>query len=148
LRQWLADPAEDISVLLIHGEGGQGKTRMANHVASLAYQDGWIVAQAVQKAARTGPGRPVDRCDAARLLAVVDYADRWPLDLLGKLMDDLRFDHAHQPVRVLLLARPQVGFWRDASAVLDRSDIDLAEPKRLADFTTTPAQRHEAFDEA
>src|SRR5262249_364112 len=149
LRRWLGDPEEDMSILLVHGEGGQGKTRLANHIASPAPRNGWAVTQAVQKSPHTPPGQAAKATsDGGPLLVVIDYADRWPLDLLGQPFDELRLAHPNRRIRVLLLARTQAGFWRDASAVLGRHDVDLADPESLGRFTTTGAELQQAYADA
>lgn len=151
LRSWRDDPARPLSVLLTSGPGGQGKTRLASHFASQAHRDRWAVAQAVQRSPKLRTGATTEApSDGVPLLVVVDYADRWQLQILGQLVSDLRYNHPGRMIRVLLLARPQAGFWRDAAAELDhgRIDIDLAEPQPLGEFTKDMTERGNAFDEA
>ncbi|MEN3539808.1 hypothetical protein AAH991_32190 [Microbispora sp. ZYX-F-249] len=97
------------AVRWLHGPGGQGKTRLAGHLAASAADDGWKVI-----VAEHAPARVVDaeeqtshdlRLGAARgLLMLVDYADRWPLAHLTWLFSNKVLDQ-NVPVRVLLLAR-------------------------------------------
>ncbi|CAL9479381.1 hypothetical protein SUDANB171_03000 [Streptomyces sp. enrichment culture] len=102
------DTDEELSVLWLHGPGGQGKSRLAAQVATESAAAGWKVVTATHGPGtlvpspgshdvRPGPG-------ARGLLLIVDYADRWPLThltwLLGNKLLDLPL-----PTRVLLLAR-------------------------------------------
>ncbi|PWU54324.1 hypothetical protein DLJ47_14205 [Micromonospora sp. S4605] len=97
------------AVRWLHAPGGQGKTRLASHLAELAARDGWKVIVAEHTPARVidvdEPTSHDLRVGAARgLLMVVDYADRWPLAHLTWLFSNKVFDQ-DVPVRVLLLAR-------------------------------------------
>ncbi|MET8042221.1 tetratricopeptide repeat protein [Micromonospora sp. NPDC005215] len=130
---------EAVAVRLVHAAGGQGKTRLAEEFATRRAGSGWTVwravhaltprAGAVGVPAATGPGPvgPASRVAlpaGGRVLAVVDYADRWPASHLLALLGDLHNIAVQTPVvlRVLLLAR-SVGFWWPA--VTDRLDGDL-----------------------
>ncbi|HSV67566.1 MAG TPA: tetratricopeptide repeat protein, partial [Mycobacteriales bacterium] len=150
LTAWRDQPGAAVSVLLVHGPGGQGKTRLASRFASQAHQDGWAVAQAVQRSPRLRPGHPMPSPlrTGQPLLVVVDYADRWPLPILAQMVDNLPYDYPKRTIRVLLLARPLAGLWRDVSATLNHGTIDLAEPEQLGDFTDDPAGREDAYAEA
>ncbi|SCG44843.1 hypothetical protein GA0070609_1542 [Micromonospora echinaurantiaca] len=97
------------AVRWLHAPGGQGKTRLASHLAESAARDGWKVIVAEHTPARVvdvnEPASHDLRVGAARgLLMVVDYADRWPLTHLTWLFSNKVFDQ-DVPVRVLLLAR-------------------------------------------
>ncbi|GAB2996054.1 hypothetical protein GCM10027184_58480 [Saccharothrix stipae] len=140
LEGWLSDDAP-MSVLLVHGAGGSGKTRLANAFAGFAHARGWAVAQAVESApggaAATGTG-PV--------LVVVDYAERWGVDTLLTMIGALPVDFPGRPLRVLLLARsPAV--WPALADRLDRLPAALPEPVELGDLVP-PADRHRAFTDA
>lgn len=82
------------------------------------------------------------------LLVVVDYAERWPLTVLVQLVDNGVFDYPDRQVGVLLLARPQAGFWNDVHAELSRSGADLADPLPLGRFTVTADEGEQAFGQA
>ena len=143
IRDWL-DNAEPLSVLLLTGAGGQGKTRLAGHIATGCYRDGWAVAQAVERSPqlRTGPTRPGGpETDAVAdqerpLLVVLDYAERWRLAVLTQLVESLPMDSPGRRLRVLLLARPGPGLWDTIAAQLDRSGADLPDPLALGGFDT------------
>src|SRR6266542_4904672 len=49
LTAWRDDSSARVSLRLVHGPGGQGKTRLASRFASHAHAAGWMVAQAVDK---------------------------------------------------------------------------------------------------
>lgn len=110
LSAWLADP-EPVAVHLIHGAGGQGKTRLAGQLAVDAVAAGWLVWRAMH-GSDDAMGHLVMPADADKLLVVVDYADRWPtshlIALIGRLHALAR--RVTAVLRVLLLAR-SAGFW-------------------------------------
>ena len=81
LREWLDDPAGPENALrLLHGPGGQGKTRLALKLAADASR-GWRVWQATTRTAQTPrtTGRAAPRELGKRALVIVDYAERWPM---------------------------------------------------------------------
>lgn len=94
------------AVRWLHAPGGQGKTRLANHLA--ATSPGWKVIVADHAAgrvdARNATSQDLRIGDATGLLLVVDYADRWPLSHLTWLFGNAVLTQ-DVPVRVLLLAR-------------------------------------------
>ncbi|MEO3978270.1 tetratricopeptide repeat protein [Streptomyces sp. CAU 1734] len=103
-----------IRIQLIHGGGGQGKTRFADEVARRSMERGWGVwsAPALRRTDAsgvfTGP-TPAELSGARGMLVVVDYADRYDTDALTTLLELVR-GIANVPVRILLLAR-QTGAW-------------------------------------
>ena len=93
---------------LLHGGGGQGKTRLADRVFEDAEQAGWQVLAArhvtdVRYRSRVAESDSVVE-GPARTLVVVDYADRWPLDDLALLVAEIEHRRAGA-IRILLLAR-------------------------------------------
>ncbi|MGW5265273.1 tetratricopeptide repeat protein, partial [Microbispora sp. NPDC004025] len=126
LADWRDAPTgQKVAVRLIHGPGGQGKSRLAGHVAQLWARQGWVVLAAHHRRDRsTALEFEVPAFDgAAGALVVVDYAERWDIaDLLTLLRDA----HAsgRLPVRVLLLARP-AGTWWDSLKGRMRRDLGL-----------------------
>ncbi len=128
LSGWLQE-AGAATVRLIHGSGGQGKSRLAAQFAR-HHAAGWAVWQARQALpTMQRPGRLAVPAAAAGLLAVVDYADRWAAACLQALITDL---HAlaqqlpgSPPLRVLLLARA-AGYWWEA--LEQRLDADYGIP--------------------
>src|SRR5450755_12040 len=78
LQAWRDDPASpQTAVRLLHGPGGQGKTRLALQLAAGTPRD-WRVWQAATRAARpvVGAGGWKPRSLGRRALIVVDYAER------------------------------------------------------------------------
>ncbi|NUT53718.1 MAG: ATP-binding protein, partial [Saccharothrix sp.] len=143
LERWLAGAAP-MSVLLVHGAGGSGKTRLANAFAGFAHEQGWAVAQAVEAASTAVPGQVV--ADAAPVLVVVDYAERWGADGLLRMIGALPVDFPGRAVRVLLLARSGA-IWPALADRLDRLPSELPEPIGLGDLVP-PADRPRAFADA
>ncbi|MGX7829678.1 hypothetical protein ACTG9Q_31785 [Actinokineospora sp. 24-640] len=139
LSAWLSDDAP-MSVLLVHGPGGHGKTRLAAAFATRVHQMGWLVAQAVEFTQQAQPGTPADR----PVLVVVDYAERWRATVLQRMIASLPADFRGQRVRVLLLARSSA-LWRPLSDQLDRLPVELPEPIRLGDLA---ADREYVFHHA
>ncbi|MFI9597865.1 hypothetical protein [Nonomuraea sp. NPDC052265] len=108
LTAW-RDSGEGRAVRWLHAPGGQGKTRLADHVAASAARQGWRVIVAEHAASLVVDAKDQTshdlRLGAARgLLMLVDYADRWALAHLTWLLSNKVLDQ-DVPVRVLLLAR-------------------------------------------
>ncbi|MFI6928437.1 hypothetical protein ACIBIZ_51535 [Nonomuraea spiralis] len=108
LTAW-RDSGDGRAVRWLHAPGGQGKTRLAGHVAASAARQGWKVIVAEHAASLVVDAEDQTshdlRLGAARgLLMLVDYADRWPLAHLTWLAGNKVLDQ-DVPVRVLLLAR-------------------------------------------
>jgi tetratricopeptide (TPR) repeat protein len=128
LAVWLSADGGRVSVRLLHGAGGQGKTRLAMHVAADRARAGWSVWNA-HLAARDAT--PADVSFGGPALVLVDYADRWPvahlLRLLGSLNDPSTA--GGRAVRVLMLARSTGGWWPFLADDLDKQGIDAtAQP--------------------
>ena len=138
-----ARPVHPLSVRLVHGGGGQGKTRLAGVVAGHAHDRGWAVAQAVETGPGATPGGGTP--DPRPVLVVVDYAERWGATALLRMIASLPTDLPGRTVRVLLLAR-SAALW---PALAARSDpiAELPDPIALGDLTA-PADRSRAFADA
>ncbi|MGW7082346.1 tetratricopeptide repeat protein [Streptomyces sp. NPDC054871] len=108
LEVWRDDPDSRLSARWLYGPGGQGKTRLATHLAALSAAAGWkvVVATDGPGAVHPPPGSQDLRTEsAAGLLVLVDYADRWPGSHLRWLFSNTLF---HQPgvrTRILLIGR-------------------------------------------
>ncbi|WP_280248152.1 hypothetical protein [Nocardia abscessus] len=115
LSSWRDAPSR-LSVMLVFGPGGKGKTRLAAKFVDDASAAGWMVAQARHhsdpQTAQPTVGAAQSR--EARVLIVVDYAERWPRLDLERLLQHRLVQDARQ-VRILLLARP-AGYWWKALA--------------------------------
>ena len=152
LRSWRDTPGSEASVLLVHGPGGQGKTRLAAQFAQESAAAGWTVAAALHRSdpassAKTGGTREELRVDGHGLLLVVDYAERWPGgDLLALITSHQRA--AGGRVRVLLLARPAGTWWHDLAYRLTRAGITDADQLLLTALAARPQERAGLFTEA
>ncbi|HWR48135.1 MAG TPA: ATP-binding protein, partial [Pseudonocardiaceae bacterium] len=150
LADWRDDPELGVGVRLVHGPGGQGKTRLAAQFAQRSAEAGWVVAAGVHRSYGTAPavGIDPDRVAGGRgLLVMVDYAERWPVgDLLALVRD--RLLRTGVPTRVLLLARP-AGPWWDSLAyrLQDRFDMPTGE-MALAALANSTAARTTVFESA
>jgi hypothetical protein len=79
------------------------------------------------------------------VLVAVDYAERWSLQVLHGLVDDLSVEYDDRVVRVLLLARPQRESWEALRAELGHSSADVPAPLILGEFTTTADETADAY---
>lgn len=114
LEAWRDAPGTGWSIRLIHGPGGQGKTRLALQFTALSIAAGWRVVQARHSSmlAPAGAGTHPTGAGDRGLLLVVDYAERWPTEhLLGVLTAPAL--RRRDRVRVLLVSR-QAGDWWQA----------------------------------
>lgn len=138
LRRW-RDGQGERAVLLIHGPGGQGKTRLATQFAEESAQSGW----SVRVASHVGDGHLPDRGReefGARVLVVVDYAERWPVDDLLVLVARL----SAMPVRLLLVARSS-DWW--AAVRHGFADCGFAAGQlRLGPLASDASDRERLFD--
>jgi hypothetical protein len=132
LEAWREDPAPGLSVRLLHGEGGQGKTRLAAEFIAGSARAGWTVAQARHRSevASAGGGDETLTVRSPGLVMVVDYAERWPLPDLITLIRQHR-DAARDRLRILLLSRPAGDWWQDLAHQLSKLDIPDAEAVHL-----------------
>ncbi|MGH4010806.1 MAG: tetratricopeptide repeat protein [Pseudonocardiaceae bacterium] len=124
LAGWRDDPELGVAVRLMHGPGGQGKTRLGTRFAELSRGLGWAVAEAVYRGHHASPPEvaPASVGGARGLVLLVDYAERWPLDDLLTLAGDPLL-HTGLPARVLLLARPTGGWWESLAHRLGNHDM-------------------------
>ncbi len=146
LLTWRDDDTDPASVLLVHGPGGQGKTRLANAFAGLCHESGWAVARAISRVDSPGdvlPDGPPAARGKAPVLVVVDYADRWPANTLAELIRSLILDFSDRLLRVLLLARSRGQVWQTLRPLVGRH-IDVLDPVELGKMTS----REEVFTQA
>ncbi|WP_416905381.1 tetratricopeptide repeat protein [Micromonospora echinospora] len=124
LSTWMGG-AEPVSVRLVHAAGGQGKTRLARHVAARAHAAGWLTWRVLHTPEQQSAGSRWEASGGGGALVVVDYADRWPASDLNRLVTDLNAVSLRTGLvlRVLLLAR-SAGFWW--AALRDRLDSEHA----------------------
>lgn len=150
LLAWL-DSEPPASVLLLHGAGGRGKTRLANAFAAHCHATRWRVAHALNSQTDKPsmlPGTPSGDEPGTDVLVAVDYAERWPVDDLLTLISDLTREHSTVRLRILLLARSIQDLWQPLCDHLDPTPIELPDPIELRDLTDSPDARTGAFLEA
>jgi tetratricopeptide (TPR) repeat protein len=140
LSAWLNKPAGGSSAILIHGAGGQGKTRLALEFCTRAAGLGWnvVVARHNKEMAPATNASVAPQSD--QLLVFVDDADQWPTNDLEWLFFELQ-QRASPRTRVMLTARDR-DWWPPVR--LGQSDVEFQEMP-LEPLALTPAARREAF---
>ncbi|WTA24484.1 tetratricopeptide repeat protein (plasmid) [Streptomyces sp. NBC_00853] len=132
LRNWCETGPVAVSVRVLTGPGGQGKTRLARHLTDALSREGWVTGHV--RADLTDHDPPTDfspLTTALPLLVVVDYAETRPR-LLRRLITHLH--RSRHRVRLLLLAR-SAGEWLTDSlsaAPATRSVLAAAPVTELA----------------
>ena len=145
LAEWRDDNAR-LGVRLVHGPGGQGKTRLAARFAALSAAVGWAVWTARQEPSLTAAASLPVPVAGRGVLVLIDYAERWPLADLFGLLGDRRLPTG-APVRVLLLARPAGAWWASLSHRLNEQDVAVSE-LRLEPVEASGTSRAELFTAA
>jgi hypothetical protein len=126
LAHWRDDRSKTLAVQLVHGPGGQGKTRLAAHFAGLSRQAGWTVWQAAVNETGADPINTSTSPETGTgILLVVDYAERWPTPDLRRLLREPLLYRSGVPVRILLLARPAGGLLGGPAGDLLRAVVGL-----------------------
>jgi tetratricopeptide (TPR) repeat protein len=153
LVAWRDDAsAPAMSVLLLHGSGGQGKTRLASRFAELTEELGWSVLQARHNSSRPGLSSNVMvnlPAGERSKLVIVDYAERWPRSDLLRLVQDPVL-HPTPQTRILLVARPAGHWWHTLAYDLVALNIGLdVDPQTdqltLSPLASTSEERHAVF---
>ncbi|MFA1549924.1 trypsin-like peptidase domain-containing protein [Actinomadura chokoriensis] len=130
-----------VSVRLVTGEGGQGKTRLARQFIADSLDAGWVggftvtVSRAASDAQQQAQAeRLADgvRACVEPVLVVCDYAEASPL-FVETLLTGLLARPPHRPVRVLLLARASGAWWQDLHDLLGDEAAALLPLPPLAD---------------
>jgi hypothetical protein len=127
LTAWRDTSPPQLAARLLHGPGGQGKTRLAAQFAERSAAAGWKVVTAIHgpSSARPSPGSQDLSLDSATgLVLILDYADRWPLSHLDWLFSNALF-HQPLPTRLLLLGRSAQS-WPGISASLEDLGADTS----------------------
>ncbi|MEE1821571.1 tetratricopeptide repeat protein [Streptomyces sp. BE20] len=134
-------------VWLLHGPGGQGKTRLAHHLAHLLTGDGWAVLWP-RAAATTAQLLDVRRA-AKPVLVVLDYAETRP-EQLGALIEAAAEHPGTSPLRLLLLARTAGDWWHQATTATRQAEDHLAAARthRLTPLEDDPGRRTGHYREA
>lgn len=149
LQKWRDSGPAETMVMLLHGQGGQGKTRLASHISRKWIDEGWLVLRAFGHDDRSYPEViEIPWTDKnAGVLVVADYAERWATtDLLTLLRDTAA--PAGVPVRVILLSRSAGSWWQTLAYRLDR-DLDVeTDAIKLLPLGDTAGDRQELFTAA
>ncbi|WP_329501462.1 tetratricopeptide repeat protein (plasmid) [Kitasatospora herbaricolor] len=148
LTTWCRQPG--FGAHLVHGPGGQGKTRLADHLAGLLAAEKYAVLW--MRANASGEDLEVLASAAKPLLVVVDYAETRTPQLLA-LLEAARRHPGTTSFKVLLLARTPGDWWtalQDATPtaedLLDGSGNTLLDPLEPDAGTSRTQAYHEALD--
>ncbi|MEV3906192.1 tetratricopeptide repeat protein [Streptomyces canus] len=147
LLTWCQDGPSAMSVEVLTGPGGQGKSRLARRLTELLRRRGWVTGHLRSDLTDRGVPDFTALATALPLLIVVDYAETRP-HLVRRLISDLH--PSRHRVRLLVVARSD-GPWR--------SDSLSEEPDVRQELIHTPgieltaliprsrpvAERHSAF---
>ncbi|MEV4556198.1 tetratricopeptide repeat protein [Kitasatospora sp. NPDC049285] len=154
LKKWLTGEPKPHSdgldgrtrVLLLHGPGGRGKSRLAAEFAEASSELGWTVWRAVEDVLPTAapdlpPAGPIG------VLLVVDNAERLPAKDLQRLLAD-RALHGSPRLRVLLVSRPAGPWWTEVASWVGRYLHASAARFELPPLAADPADRAALFRQA
>lgn len=111
LLDWCQNGPDAFEVQALVGAGGQGKTRLARHLADVLRGAGWVAARVRADLADIpeGPNPDWSTLDTAEfLLLIVDYAETLPRQI-RRLIEHLR--RTRHRTRLLLIARGE-GEWK------------------------------------
>ncbi|MFI8501211.1 tetratricopeptide repeat protein [Streptomyces sp. NPDC085524] len=145
LRAWCA--WDGFGAWLLHGPGGQGKTRLAHQLAALLAADNWAVllprpdASVVELKEIRHATKP--------LLVVLDYAET-RTSQLNALIEAAADRPGATPLKILLLARTDGDWWTRAKTAssLAQNYLDTALTHRLPPLEDDPADRPQAYHSA
>ncbi|MFE0649533.1 hypothetical protein ACFVZH_13195 [Streptomyces sp. NPDC059534] len=129
---------------LLHGPGGQGKTRLAHHLGRQLAADRWTVLWPHPDAS---PEQLRETRHAAKpLLVVVDYAETRTRQLTA-LVEAAAEHSGTTPFKILLLARTDGDWWTRAKSAtrLAEEYLDAAPAHLLAPLEHDPASRPPAY---
>ncbi|MFJ4091860.1 tetratricopeptide repeat protein [Kitasatospora sp. NPDC089913] len=138
LRAWCDQ--DGFGAWLLHGPGGQGKTRLAHHLGHELTLQGWTV---LWPRAAARPDQLLElRRTAKPLLVVLDYAETRP-EQLGSLVEAAAEHPGTSPFKLLLLARTAGDWWQQARAGSQQAEelLAAARTRRLAPLEDDPARR-------
>ena len=146
LASWLHD-GEKMLARLLHGPGGQGKTRLVTEFARRSARTGWAVLMARPRPEGPGPAEGLATADTpisepASLLVIVDYAERWSAEDLVELFNDLQRREGR--TRVLLQARTAGSWWEVVATELQELGID-GYATALSPLTDNPENRRKIY---
>ncbi|MER7212573.1 tetratricopeptide repeat protein, partial [Streptosporangium sp. NPDC000239] len=145
LNAWADLPG--FGALLLHGVGGQGKTRLATHLAGQLAASGWGTLWLRPNASPADLAVIADT--AAGLLVVVDYAES-RTDQVTALLEAATRLESLCPLKVLLVARTAGSWWHSLKRA-SHTNGALLEHAPLIDLQALeqdPAERGHAYRQA
>ena len=153
LREWVAD-TNLLTVRLITGEGGQGKTRLAIHVCQQLRVEGWhsgFLDSALEVSRMPLLWRDLKKLNLP-VFIVVDYAETRQEAFLALLKAALE-NPLNKPVRMLLLARNGGEWWDNLPSTNSFCEALLTGPATTGPFGLPPLyeqqqDRQQAFSDA
>ena len=131
LREWAVGTAKssgrrpDVSVAVLTGAGGAGKTRMAAQLCHDLEVLGWYTGFAPAKSAMKNDELTYLAELTTELLIVVDYAEESRQEQLVDLLRALR--GRRSPTRIVLTARGIDSWWEDFCEDLESDGIQLGQ---------------------
>ncbi|MGV9313951.1 tetratricopeptide repeat protein [Streptomyces sp. NPDC003691] len=132
---------------LLHGPGGQGKTRLAHQLAGRLAAENWAVLWLHPRASYEQL-REI-RHASKPLLVVLDYAET-RTDQLGALIEAAVEHPGTTPLKVLLLARTDGDWWAGAKRASSLAEdlLDSAPARPLPPLNDDPADRSRSYRSA
>ncbi|MGW7210031.1 tetratricopeptide repeat protein [Streptomyces sp. NPDC054837] len=146
LDAWATEPG--FAALLLHGPGGQGKTRLAQHLADTLAGQRWAVLWL--RPDTTPESLAVLSAATVPLLLVVDYAETRTPQLTGLLAAAARHS-GNTPFKLLMLARTAGDWWHTLPTVSPTAQdmLDGAPALHLPALEPEPGHsRTQAYQEA
>jgi tetratricopeptide (TPR) repeat protein len=144
LAAWRDSPAPGVSVMLLHGPGGQGKTRLAARLAELSAAAGWTVWAAHHLSDPTALTVVAPGESGPALLLVVEYAERWPVDDLQLMLGNPLLRRPRRS-RVLLVSRSAGPWWPALRHRLGKADFRADRSVALGPLAGTVRERRRMF---
>ncbi|MGW5701715.1 P-loop NTPase, partial [Amycolatopsis japonica] len=141
LRVWAAQPG--VGVWLLHGPGGQGKTRLAHEFSERLRNEDQAWATVWLNPGVDTESIGVLSALSSATLVVVDYAES-RAEQLTALFTSLSQVSASVAVKVLLLARTAGAWWDELAATggdIVRDIVELARRQSLPVLDVTPQAR-------
>ncbi|MFF3599506.1 tetratricopeptide repeat protein [Kitasatospora indigofera] len=145
LQAWRGQ--EGFGAWLLHGPGGQGKTRLAHHLGRELAAQGWTV---LWPRAGARPEQLLELRRAARpLLVVLDYAETRPAQLTA-LIEAAAEHPGSSPFKLLLLARTADDWWAQARTGSPQAEelLATARTRRLTPLENAPDKRATHYRDA
>ncbi|CAM5281419.1 hypothetical protein KAURM247S_04432 [Kitasatospora aureofaciens] len=141
LRAWCDSPPAALSVRVLAGPGGQGKTRLGRQLTHLLGLAGWATGHLRSDLTDYDPPPNFAALmTELPLLLVVDYAETRPR-LVRRLITAL--SSTRHRIRVLLLARSD-GEWRTDALNAARSTRDLLKQAAVTELSPLASHAHAA----